>query len=138
MACRASWWRRSPTRSTATGRACAARASTSSASPTRPGVNDLRESPALNVMKILTDKGAVLSYSDPYVPAIREEGLCLDSQPPGNYLANVDCVVVLTAIASSTTAAWPRPHHSSSTPATPCKATAGGRIFRPVGGGGGV
>ncbi|TMA34002.1 MAG: hypothetical protein E6J79_17260 [Deltaproteobacteria bacterium] len=64
----------------------------------KAGVNDLRESPALNVMKILTDKGAVLSYSDPYIPAIREEGLCLDSLPLGNgYLANVDCVVVLTA-----------------------------------------
>ena len=64
----------------------------------KAGVNDLRESPALNVMKILTDKGAVLSYSDPYIPAIREEGLCLDSLPLGNgYLADVDCVVVLTA-----------------------------------------
>src|SRR5881628_2441669 len=63
----------------------------------KAGVNDLRESPALNVMKILTNKGAVLSYSDPYIPAIREEGLCLDSLPLGNgYLANVDCVVVLT------------------------------------------
>jgi len=63
----------------------------------KAGVNDLRESPALNVMKILTDKGAVLSYSDPYIPVIREEGLCLDSLPLGNgYLANVDCVVVLT------------------------------------------
>jgi len=51
----------------------------------KAGVNDLRESPALNVMKVLTEKGAVLSYSDPYIPAI------------GNgYLANVDCVVVLT------------------------------------------
>jgi len=64
----------------------------------KAGVNDLRESPALNVMKILTEKGAVLSYTDPYIPAIREEGLCLNSLPLGNgYLANVDCVVVLTA-----------------------------------------
>ena len=63
----------------------------------KAGVNDLRESPALNVMKVLTEKGAVLSYSDPYIPAIREEGLCLDALPLGNgYLANVDCVVVLT------------------------------------------
>jgi UDP-N-acetyl-D-glucosamine dehydrogenase len=63
----------------------------------KPGVNDVRESPALNVMKMLQEKGAILSYSDPYVPAIREEGLCLDSLPLGNgYLGNVDCVVVLT------------------------------------------
>jgi UDP-N-acetyl-D-glucosamine dehydrogenase len=61
------------------------------------GVNDIRESPALNVMRLLQDKGAVLSYSDPYIPAIREEGLRLDSLPLQNgYLGNVDCVVILT------------------------------------------
>ncbi len=61
------------------------------------GVNDLRESPALNVMRILQDKGAMLSYSDPYIPAVREEGLQLDSLPLQNgYLGGVDCVVILT------------------------------------------
>ena len=40
----------------------------------KAGVNDIRESPALIVMRILAEKGAVLSYSDPYIPAIREEG----------------------------------------------------------------
>ena len=40
----------------------------------KAGVNDIRESPALTVMKILADKGAILSYSDPYVPTVREEG----------------------------------------------------------------
>src|SRR5437762_4515780 len=39
----------------------------------KSGVNDTRESPALNVMRLLRDKGAGLSYSDPYVPALREE-----------------------------------------------------------------
>jgi UDP-N-acetyl-D-glucosamine dehydrogenase len=63
----------------------------------KAGVNDVRESPALNVMKILSDKGAVLSYSDPYIPAIREEGIVLDSVPLQNgTLRNIDCVVVLT------------------------------------------
>jgi len=60
-------------------------------------VNDVRESPALSVMRILAEKGAELSYSDPYVPAIREEGFALDALPSGNgYLGNVDCVVILT------------------------------------------
>src|SRR5207245_1545874 len=45
----------------------------------KPGVNDIRESPALNVMRLLRDKGAVLSYSDPYVPALREDGFALDA-----------------------------------------------------------
>jgi UDP-N-acetyl-D-glucosamine dehydrogenase len=63
----------------------------------KAGVNDVRESPALIVMKMLADKGAVLSYTDPYVPAIREEGFELDSLPLKNgHLGDVDCVVVLT------------------------------------------
>ncbi|TMB58948.1 MAG: nucleotide sugar dehydrogenase [Deltaproteobacteria bacterium] len=63
----------------------------------KPGVNDIRESPALNVMRLLRDKGAVLSYSDPYVPALREDGFALDSLPLQNgYLGDVDCVVILT------------------------------------------
>ncbi len=64
----------------------------------KAGVNDVRESPALNVMRLLHDKGAELSYSDPYVPAIREEGFSLDSLHLQNgYLGSVDCVVILTA-----------------------------------------
>jgi len=63
----------------------------------KAGVNDIRESPALNVMRLLADKGAILSYSDPYVPAIREEGLSLDALPLRNgYLGDVDCAVILT------------------------------------------
>jgi UDP-N-acetyl-D-glucosamine dehydrogenase len=61
------------------------------------GVNDLRESPALNVMRLLKDRGAILSYSDPYIPIIREEGIELDSLPGRNgHLGDVDCVVILT------------------------------------------
>ena len=63
----------------------------------KAGVNDIRESPALIVMKILAEKGAVLSYSDPYIPVIREDGFELDSVELTNgYLGNVDCVVILT------------------------------------------
>ena len=63
----------------------------------KAGVNDMRESPALNVMRLLKNKGAVLSYSDPYIPAIREDDLSLDSLPHNNgHLGNVDCVVILT------------------------------------------
>ena len=63
----------------------------------KAGVNDIRESPALNVMRLLQEKGAVLSYTDPYIPAIREDGFSLDSLPLANgYLGTVDCVVILT------------------------------------------
>jgi UDP-N-acetyl-D-glucosamine dehydrogenase len=63
----------------------------------KAGVNDVRESPALTVMKLLADKGAVLSYTDPYVPAVREEGLTMDSLSLTNgSLRDIDCAVVLT------------------------------------------
>jgi UDP-N-acetyl-D-glucosamine dehydrogenase len=63
----------------------------------KAGVNDIRESPALNVMRLLHEKGAVLSYSDPYIPVIREDSLEFDSLPLKNgWLGSVDCVVILT------------------------------------------
>jgi UDP-N-acetyl-D-glucosamine dehydrogenase len=63
----------------------------------KAGVNDVRESPALTVMKLLAEKGAELSYTDPYVPTIREEGLSMDSLAVTNgSLQHMDCAVVLT------------------------------------------
>ena len=35
-------------------------------------VDDVRESPALEIMEILQDKGAVLSYSDPFIPRLHK------------------------------------------------------------------
>jgi UDP-N-acetyl-D-glucosamine dehydrogenase len=64
----------------------------------KAGVNDVRESPALTVMRLLREKGARLSYSDPYVPHVEEDGIVLDALPLTNgSLADVDCVVILTA-----------------------------------------
>ncbi len=63
----------------------------------KAGVNDVRESPALNVMRMLQDKGAVLTYSDPYIPSIRDEGFELEAiQLKNGYLGDVDCTVILT------------------------------------------
>src|SRR5262249_5735086 len=60
-------------------------------------LTDHPHSPAPNVMRLLHEKGAVLTYSDPYVPAIREDELALDSLALRNgYLGDVDCVVILT------------------------------------------
>ncbi len=39
------------------------------------GVGDTRESPALRIMQLLAQRGAVLSYHDPFVPALPELGL---------------------------------------------------------------
>jgi UDP-N-acetyl-D-glucosamine dehydrogenase len=60
-------------------------------------VSDVRESPALHVIKMLQEKGAVVSYSDPHVPEVREEGLVLSRVPVRETLeSGTDCVVLLT------------------------------------------
>jgi UDP-N-acetyl-D-glucosamine dehydrogenase len=35
-------------------------------------VDDVRESPALEIMELLQDRGAILSYSDPYIPRLHK------------------------------------------------------------------
>ncbi len=60
-------------------------------------VNDVRESPSLHVIKMLIDKGAKVTYSDPFAPRIREDGMELDEVPVRQALeAGTDCVVLLT------------------------------------------
>ena len=34
----------------------------------KPGVGDMRESPALRIMRLLAERGAELAYHDPHVP----------------------------------------------------------------------
>jgi len=58
-------------------------------------VDDLRESPALDVMLLLKRRGGVISYSDPHVSTLDLEGLELSAQPE-DAAANADCVVIVT------------------------------------------
>jgi UDP-N-acetyl-D-glucosamine dehydrogenase len=58
-------------------------------------IDDMRESPALDVMLLLKRRGAILSYSDPHVTAIRVDGLNLESAPEESAAA-ADCVVIVT------------------------------------------
>jgi len=63
----------------------------------KPDIDDLRESPSLDVIGLLQQKGAEVSYHDPYIPSLRHEGLHLDSVP--DLMAAVreaDCVVIVT------------------------------------------
>jgi UDP-N-acetyl-D-glucosamine dehydrogenase len=60
-------------------------------------VNDLRESPALDVMTTLLARHAAVSYHDPYVPQVRLDGYTLQSVPlTAETLVQTDCVVVIT------------------------------------------
>ncbi len=60
-------------------------------------VGDVRESPALEVMKLLLDKGAEVIYNDPYVPQFShfETHWCSQELTIG-LLKEVNCVVILT------------------------------------------
>lgn len=60
-------------------------------------VNDVRESPALEIMNILRQKGAKLTYTDPYIPEINYSKLNAKSKPLSReVLSKADCSVILT------------------------------------------
>jgi UDP-N-acetyl-D-glucosamine dehydrogenase len=58
-------------------------------------IDDLRESPALDIMLLLERRGAVVSYSDPHVPRVALDGSELQSAPEES-AASADCVVIVT------------------------------------------
>jgi UDP-N-acetyl-D-glucosamine dehydrogenase len=59
-------------------------------------VNDMRESPALDILELLKRRGAEVSYSDPYVPELRHGNLELRSVPESAAADGVDCAVIIT------------------------------------------
>ena len=63
----------------------------------KPDVSDTRESPALDVIGLLQEKGAVVSYFDPHVPEIEDEGWRLESEADVIAAAkSADGVVIVT------------------------------------------
>jgi UDP-N-acetyl-D-glucosamine dehydrogenase len=61
----------------------------------KPAVADVRQSPAVKIMKLLADRGADLAYHDPHVPSVSEVGL--QSTPLDEVLESADLVVIVTA-----------------------------------------
>jgi UDP-N-acetyl-D-glucosamine dehydrogenase len=64
-------------------------------------VDDPRESPAFELIELLGQRGAVLSYNDPYVPMLpkmrRHDVPELSSTPlTAEFLASQDCVLIAT------------------------------------------
>ncbi len=60
-------------------------------------VSDLRESPALDIIQLLEDKGAHVSYHDPHVPAFQVDGMEMASTHDlDGALVASDCVVIAT------------------------------------------
>jgi UDP-N-acetyl-D-glucosamine dehydrogenase len=64
----------------------------------KEGIDDIRESPSLDIMTTLQRRGARVEYSDPYVPKLEFNGRKMSSVPltPAK-LRSFDCVVIATA-----------------------------------------
>jgi UDP-N-acetyl-D-glucosamine dehydrogenase len=58
-------------------------------------IEDIRESPSLDVILLLQRLGAVVTYSDPHVPTLHLDGLSLEASPE-DAAAAADCVVIVT------------------------------------------
>jgi UDP-N-acetyl-D-glucosamine dehydrogenase len=64
----------------------------------KPNIDDIRESPALDVMGLLKNKGAIVSYHDPYIPSLlTHDDERMQSVPDLMAAVRaVDCVIIIT------------------------------------------
>jgi UDP-N-acetyl-D-glucosamine dehydrogenase len=61
----------------------------------KAGVGDMRESPALKIIKLLQERGGEIAYHDDYVSGLPNLGLA--SEPLEQALEGSDCAVIVTA-----------------------------------------
>ncbi len=59
-------------------------------------IDDVRESPALDILRILESRGARVSYNDPFVPELRWNDTILRSQDLMTSVRDADLVVIVT------------------------------------------
>jgi UDP-N-acetyl-D-glucosamine dehydrogenase len=62
-------------------------------------IDDVRESPALDIIHLLGQRGAIVTYSDPFVPKLRADGFLardMEAIPTDEGVSQSDCVVVVT------------------------------------------
>ena len=59
-------------------------------------IDDVRESPALDIIALLRRRGARVTYSDPFVPVVRLDGGDLTSSDLAASAAAADCCVIVT------------------------------------------
>jgi UDP-N-acetyl-D-glucosamine dehydrogenase len=59
-------------------------------------IDDVRESPALDIIHLLERRGATVTFSDPYVSSIRVDGHMLFGADILPAAANADCTVIIT------------------------------------------
>ena len=59
-------------------------------------IDDMRESPALDIILLLKKLGAQVTYSDPYVPTLKLDDFDLSSQDAMASANKADCCVIIT------------------------------------------
>ena len=60
-------------------------------------IDDIRESPALDIIRLLEQQGAHVTYHDPHVPSFKEDGNEMKSIAFGpEQVAAADCVMIVT------------------------------------------
>jgi UDP-N-acetyl-D-glucosamine dehydrogenase len=63
----------------------------------KPDIDDVRESPALDIIRLLEADGATVDYHDPFVPKLREEGRSWEGKPLSDeLLSSADVAVIVT------------------------------------------
>jgi UDP-N-acetyl-D-glucosamine dehydrogenase len=59
-------------------------------------IDDVRESPAFDLLVLLSQRGAVVSYSDPYVPTVQLDGINLKAESQADGVSAADCTLIVT------------------------------------------
>ncbi len=62
----------------------------------KKNIDDVRESPALDIALLLEKRGARVTYSDPYVPSVSLDSRRIESRPLEEMVPQADCVVIVT------------------------------------------
>ena len=63
----------------------------------KPNIDDLRESPALDIIHLLEQKGARVSYHDPFIKSFNHDGVKMESVSDlDSAVKAADCVVIVT------------------------------------------
>ena len=76
---------------------CAGRACTCTAWPTRPTSVTTANRRRIDIVRLLEERGAVVSYSDPHVPVVDDHGVAMTALGEADALAaGVDCAVIVT------------------------------------------
>ena len=62
----------------------------------KANIGDLRESPAIDIIELLLEKGVEVVYNDPYVQSFSLDERDFTSIPWENHLAGADCAIIIT------------------------------------------